>query len=215
MFESPFIYERHFHCTVPSNFFFTSQTFWTALAVLVALVTPWIVNWLAAKPKKSKLIFKKTTVVNQDRNPDTNEDLVRLLNVGRVAIKNEGKYIARSVEAYIDRINFDGMLRENFIPMPLQWTHGELNKNGPTIRDIYPNQTVFLDLFNHLYDSGFAKNNSVVFAVASGQGVDDLSRMNLGESELVIKLYQESGQVDEVCIRAIWNQTDAPQISIV
>lgn len=91
-----------------------SQEFWTALAVIVALFTPWIVNYLNNLPKKSRLIFKDTSVVNQDSNPDTEEDLVRLLNVGRLIIKNEGKYIAKSVEAYVDRIKYDNEMRNDF-----------------------------------------------------------------------------------------------------
>lgn len=194
---------------------YSSQEFWTALAVIVALVTPWIVNWLSSKPKRSKLIFKDTSVVGQDSNPDAEEELVRLLNVGRLILKNEGRYIAKSVEAYIDRIKFDGEWRDNFFPMPLFWTHGQLNKNGPTVRDIYPNQTVYLDLFNYLYDPNYVGNNSVVFAVAAGQGVDDLWRTNMGESELFIKFYQESGQVDEVCVKTIWDGRNVPTISII
>lgn len=161
------------------------------------------------------MVFKDTSVVGQDSNPDAEEELVRLLNVGRLILKNEGKYIAKSVEACIDRIRFDGEWRDNFFPMPLYWTHGQLNKNGPTVRDIYPNQTVYLDLFNHLYDPNYTGNNSVVFAVAAGQGIDDLWRTNLGESELFLKFYQESGQVDEVCVKIIWDGKSVPTVSIV
>lgn len=209
------MYYHHFYHSFLNKPFYLSQEFWTALAVIVALFTPWIVNWLNGRPRKSKLVFKNTSVVNQDLNPDTDEDLVRLLNVGRLIIKNEGKYIAKSAEVYVDRIKWDNEFRDDFFPMPLFWTHGQLNKNGPTVRDIYPNQTVYLDIFNYLYDSNYTANSSVVFAVATGQGVDNLWRMNLGESELFIKFYQESGQVDEVCIKANWDGRNIPTISIV
>ena len=195
--------------------FYLSQEFLTALAVIIALFTPWIVNWLNNRPKKSKLVFKDTSVVSQDNNPDSEEELVRLLKVGRLIIKNEGEFIAKSVEAYIDRIKFDDELRDDFFPIPLFWTHGQLNKTGPTIRDVYPNQTVYLDLFNYLYDPEYVGNSSVVFAVAAGQGVDNLWRMNLGESELFIKFYQESGQVEEVCVKAVWDGKNVPTVSIV
>lgn len=209
------MYCHYFHYAFLYKPFYFSQEFWTALAVIIALFTPWIVNWLTNRPRESKLFFKDTSVVSQDNNPDAEEDFARLLKVGRLIIKNEGKYIAKSVEAYIDRIKFDGELRDDFFPMSLFWTHGQLNKSGPTIRDIYPNQTVYLDLFNYLYDPEYVGNSSVIFAVAAGQGVDNLWRMNLGESELFIKLYQESGQVDNVCIKAVWDGKDVPTISII
>ncbi|HUY62576.1 MAG TPA: hypothetical protein VMV50_02180 [Candidatus Paceibacterota bacterium] len=205
------MFYHHFYNKPP----FSSQDFLTALAVLVALATPWIVNWLTNRQKRSRLVFEGTSVIGQDDNPDTEEDLVRLLSVGRLIIKNEGKYIAKSVEAYIDRIKYDGEWRDDFFPMPLLWTHGQLNKDGLTIRNIYPNQTVYLDLFNYLYDSSYVGDNSVVFAVAAGQGVDSLWRTNFGESELFLKFYQESGQVDEVSIRAVWDGKDVPKISII
>lgn len=195
--------------------FYFSQEFWTALAVIIALFTPWVVNWLNNRPKESKLVFKNTSVVSQDNNPDSKEESVRLLKVGRLVIKNEGKFTAKSVEAYIDRVKSDDELRDDFFPIPLLWTHGQLNKAGPTIRDIYPNQIVYLDLFNYLYDPEYVGNSSVVFAVAAGQGVDNLWRMNLGESELFVKFYQESGQVEEVCIKSVWNGKDAPVVSIL
>lgn len=202
----------HIHLHAP---FYTSQEVWTPLAVIVALITPWIVNWLANKPKRSRLIFKGTSIVNQDQNPEAEDSMTRLLNVGRVIIKNEGGYVAKSVEAYIDRIKFDGEFRADFFPIPLFWTHGQLNKNGPTVRDIYPNQTVYLDLFNHLYNTEYVKSSTVVFAVAAGQGVENLEKMNLGRSELYIKFYQESGQVDELCIEARWDQKTAPTLKIL
>lgn len=73
---------------------------------------------------------------------------------------------------------------------------------------------MYLDLFNYLYDPEYVGNNSVIFAVAAGQGVDNLWRMNLGESELFIKFYQESGQVDDICIKVIWDGKKVPTISI-
>lgn len=206
---------HYFYYNFLNKPFYLSQEFWTALAVIVALFIPWIASWLNNRPKKSKLVFKGTSIVNQDNNPDTKEELARLLNVGRLIIKNEGKYIAKCVEANLDQIGFDDELRDDFLPIPLFWTHGQLNKNGPTIRDIYPNQTVYLDLIHHYYDPNYVGSNSVVFAVAAGQGIDNLWRMNLGESKLFIKLYQESGQVDNVCIKTLWDGKNAPTVSII
>jgi hypothetical protein len=41
--------------------------------------------------------------------------------------------------------------RKNFFPIPLRWTHGQL-RESPTVRDIYPNQVAYLDIFNYYFD---------------------------------------------------------------
>jgi len=187
----------------------------TFLAVCVALATPWIINWLTNRPKKSKLVFVQTNVIDQSPDPNIFDFLDGTpLNIGRLVIRNDGRYIAENVEAYIDRIKYNGEFRANYIPMPLRWTHGELNKEGSTMRNIYPHQTVYLDIFDHVVDESYVGNTSVIFSVLSGRNVDDLSKMNIGRSELYIKLYQASGQVDEICILAEAVTGEPPQISI-
>lgn len=109
----------------------------------------------------------------------------------------------------------NGNERGDFIPMPLVWTHGHLNKNGPTIRDIYPNQTVYLDVFNHIYDNGYADDNIVSFAVATGHNTDNLSGVTSGQSKILIKLYQESGQVTKICLKVNWDGKNVPELSII
>ena len=161
-------------------------------------------------------MIEGVSVVNQDNAETADEKHMRhLLNVGRIIIHNAGSHKASSVEAYIEKIIFDGKLREDFFPMPLVWAHGQLNRLGPTVRDIYPNQTVYLDIINHVYDEYYVHEDSVDFAVAAGHGIDNLSRMNLGESELFIKLYQESGQVDEIRLKAKWKGGVVPTLSFV
>jgi len=199
-----------------SNTFYFTQEFWTAAAVVVALIIPWIIDWLSNRPKKSHLIVKGTSVINQDNAVDEYEqNMGRLLNVGRISIKNNGKFIAKSVEAFIEMIFFDGGYRADFIPVPLVWTHGQLGKQGPVSRDIYPNQTVSLDIFNYIYNSDYVGDNEVLFAIGAGLNTDNLSKMNLGESKILIKFYQESGQVNEVWIRFNRDGKSVPKMNII
>ena len=194
--------------------FYFTQEFWTAMATIVALFMPLLVIWLNNRPKKSNLVFKDTSIVHQDSLPEE-KHIRKLLDVGRLIITNKGRFKATTVEAYIDQITSDGIAREDFFPMPLVWTHGQLNKNGSTVRDIYPNQTVYLDVFNHILDPEYKNNSSVIFAVAAGHSIDSLSKMNLGESEILIKFYQESGQVNQVWIKADWDGKSVPKINIL
>jgi len=196
--------------------FYFTQEFWTASATIVALFVAFFTIWWSNKPKKSNLKVEGVSIVNQDPAQEEDEkNLSRLLNVGRIVIKNLGKYKAQSVEAYIEKINFQGKEREDYFPIPLFWTHGQLNKYGPTVRDIYPNQTVYLDIYNHIYTDEYDGNSIVKFAVAAGDNLENLSRANLGESEVIIKMYQESGQVDHIHLNIYWDGKSAPKLAIV
>lgn len=200
-----------------SNFnksFFLTQTFWTFMVFIAAVITPWIVNWLNNRPKNSNLVWKNVSVIHQDSDPD-NSHMAKLYDVGRIVLKNNGKFIAKSVEAYIEKIIWDEEERKDFIPMPLIWTHGELNAKGLTVRDIYPNQTVYLDIFNHIFDPDYTGESSVIFSIATGTNYEDLSKLNIGKSELLIRLYQESGQINKVWLNVIWDGKSVPKIFII
>lgn len=181
--------------------------------IVVALGIPFLVEYLRRRPYKSNLVVKDVIVINQDNDPENYEP--KVLDVARIAIKNTARFKAKSVEAYIEKIVWDGEVRKDFIPMPLFWTHGQLSKSGPTVRDIYPNQTVLLDILQNILDPEYVGERSVRFAVAAGQNIDTLSRVNLGESELLIKIYQESGQVNEMRLKIVWDTKSTPQVSII
>ncbi len=185
------------------------------MAVVVALITPWIVNWLSNKPKLSKIKAIGTRVVDQT-NYDHDETLreAYTLHVGRLVLKNEGEYTARSVEAYLERIVYEGEERKDFLPMPLSWTHGQLNKDGITVRDIYPNQAVYLDVFNHFFNPYIVGDRETKFAVGTGENFENLSYVNTGKSDVYIKFYQESGQVNTVHLISNWDN-GVPELSIV
>jgi hypothetical protein len=168
----------------------------TTLAVIVALLTPWLVNWLNNKPKKSELELENRSIVNQNG----------YLN-GRLIIKNNGRFIARSVEIFIESIKFNGEIRENFFPVPLRWTH-----KNTAIRDIYPHQTAYLDLF--VRERNDVKEYSL--NIEAGYGIPSLSGLDCyGKSELFLRFYQESGQVEESVVEIDLNGPNDPKIKII
>lgn len=183
----------------------------TLLAVVVALVTPWIIEYLNNKPKKSNLQAVGISIVDQAG--ETHGDWKEEHCVGRLVLTNTGKFVAKSVTANLEKIFYDEEERENFFPAPLKWTHGQLNKDGETVRDIYPNQTVYLDVYNYFSDERY-EDVPVNFAVGGGVEIHNLSVMNYGKSVIYIKLYQESGQVEEIRLEANWDK-GTPSIKIV
>jgi hypothetical protein len=174
----------------------------TLATIIVALVTPYITNHLSNKPKKSKLKLEKFDIVNQDNGDN--------YYMGRLIIKNEGKFIAKSVEPYLDNVK-SSESKKYFFPVPLKWTHSELNSINPSVRDIYPNQTVYLDLFYYEKNSEKAK-----FIIAAGKGLNDLETVSMGKNEISIVFYQESGQKDEFDLEIFWERTDkTPEIKFL
>lgn len=201
------------HFSTP--FYFTPEFWAVVIALAIGILSPPLSEWWRRRPEKSNLVIEGVVVTNQgDEAMIAESEPMALLDVGRLIIKNKGLFKAKSVEAYIENITEDGELREDFVPMPLMWTHGQLNKDGPTIRDIYPNQTVYLDIFNNMLDREMSADRSVLLAVGAGHGVPSLSQGALGESVLLLKLYQESGQVVQVKLKIAWNGRDVPTMSI-
>ena len=175
----------------------TLQDTLTLIAVVVALglgvFGPYIAEWWREKIEKSNLIVlgDEALITNQENfDPDNHLVPGQVLNVVRLAITNDANFKAKSVEANIEEIEWDSEKRKDFIPMPLLWTHRQ------SIRDIYPHQTVYLDILYIRHNPELVGEQDILFAVATGQDIDNLSKFNpYGESKISIKLYQESGQI--------------------
>lgn len=187
------------------------------VAFLVGIFSPWASEWFRRRPRKSGLTAVCPDIKKQYNDDDEDTGAIRkLLHVGRIVIENQGKYTANSVEAYLDTVEDADGKRENFLPVPLVWTHGQLNGGGsPTIRNIYPGQKVYLDVFNNIYDDEVVGERIVAFAILAGNNITEFSRLALLESKLAIKLYQESGQVNQITLKIDWNGVDVPVMSIV
>lgn len=133
---------------------------------------------------------------------------VNKLHLGRIAIKNEGYFKALSVEAYVEAIKYTDNDRENFLAVPLSWTHGQLLRGGIITRDIHPKQIVYLDIFNYFFDNDYVGNHVCRLATPVAQNVDILTGIGIGKSELVIKVYQERGKHLTVNLIVEWINYD-------
>ncbi|MDR3571375.1 MAG: hypothetical protein P4L81_04220 [Candidatus Pacebacteria bacterium] len=200
-----------------STLFYLTPEFWAVVVALaIGILSPPLSEWWRRRPEKSDLVVQGVTVTpHRDPSEVDDSESMAILHVGRVIIENKGAFTARSVEAYIESIIDSGDRREDFFPMPLLWTHGQLNKDGAAVRDIYPHQTVYLDIFNNMLDREMLADRSLRLAVAAGNDVAALSRGALGESVLVVKLYQESGQVTEIRLKTAWDGRDVPKLTLL
>jgi uncharacterized protein (DUF58 family) len=144
--------------------------------------------------------------------------------VGRLLVQNEGSVRAREVEAVVERI-FDGdKLRENFIGMPLRWTHGQVRAGVPSMRDIHVKQKCLLDIIQvepvvsfRVGANGYIRTSSSRLRLCSeAGGVDEsLSELLIGKSRLVIAIYDASGGVAEIQLEVNWKGGfTAPEVRI-
>jgi len=180
----------------------------TALAVIVALATPWIMHWLGRRPKKSNLIAEDARM-NKQIGEEEKRHPEKKYYVGRMAIKNGDNGLkAVAVEAYIEEVKDDGKIRTNFLPLPLQWTHGHLSQNR-SMRNIHTNQTVYLDICDFRTSSNPMSEASINITAAAGGEVSNFSTIKAEETELLIRLYQESGQVKDISLKIIWSKRSA------
>lgn len=124
----------------------------------------------------------------------------------RLLITNKGNYPAKDVEVYVDNV----IGKNNFLPVPLIWTHARAYMTPGVYRNIHPNQSVMLDLCE------FTKSRKLLkFRLAAGDEVEDFCILDGNNKEITLKIYQEDGKTISVKLKLTWASEELPQISII
>ena len=138
--------------------------------------------------------------------------------VTRLLLKNEGSVSARDVEAHVEEI-FDGDdKRENFVPVPLRWTHGQDRPGSPSIRDIHADQSCHLDIADVRQPTYMGQPPAMVLCVPvpAALSVKDFCTLKAGRTRLGIAIYNASGKTTRVQVSVEWDGTwSEPEVSIV
>jgi hypothetical protein len=164
-------------------------------ALIIALFSPYIIERWKRKFKKSNIDVIDILEIHQNSKYN-----------GRLIIKNNSKARALNVEAYVEYISDNGKLREGFLPVPLNWTHGHLT-NSLNSRYINGYQTVHLDIY--CFDS---VNKKVLLQTPIN--IAQFNEIKNGKTELRIKLYQESGDVVPRKVIVTWDGQGLPQSTL-
>lgn len=115
----------------------------------------------------------------------------------RLEFVNDSRYVANNVDMYVQEVYDDGnILRKNFIPSPLRWTHRDSKP-----RDIFPHQTVLLDLF----EIKFRQQEPIILAAPNLDGLKSIKDIKAGKTCLILKYYQENGQIGYFEVVVEWN----------
>lgn len=140
------------------------------------------------------------------------------LIVYRLIIKNVGNHKAEDVEATVEKLYENGKgERNNFLPVPLGWTHAAAYVKSPVIRNIHPQQSVYLDLceFISAQREGYGVIDAVIrLRAEAGQEIEDFSRIKKGDTELFIKLYQADGKALGIKVAINWDGRNPPQVKL-
>lgn len=123
------------------------------------------------------------------------------LIVWRIIISNIGSVTAEDVQVDVIKIKDDGKIRDNFLPLPLRWTH--LDKEN---RNILINQSVYLDIFEHI-DKGLSSNAQHYVKLGSryAQEIKDFCFLEPGKSEVTLRLFQKNGKFKEIKLFTDWD----------
>lgn len=120
----------------------------------------------------------------------------------RIAIQNDGNAIAKDVQVDVISIIEDGRERENFIPMPLRWTHLSTES-----RDIIPKQIVYLDVLEqHTVLENTPLFGTVNLATKFGEGINDFRNLKISDTETTLNLviYEKRGECIPISIEVVW-----------
>lgn len=115
----------------------------------------------------------------------------------RLKFINEGKSVAENVIVYIDRIEDNGQIRSDFLPVPLSWTH-----DGRYMRDFAPKEPWYLDLcrIKNIKESKSRPH----LVLAAGQGVPNYEVVFEGNTKFLIRLSHKSGQIRNYEVDLTW-----------
>ena len=144
----------------------------------------------------SKLFYKSDVkIIDKVENLQTNRyDVTQ--GQTRLRIANVGESVARDVTVYVNQIKDNGLVRDNFLPVPLCWTH-----DGRYARDFAPNETWFLDLCRR---DNVADNKKPILVLAAGQGIPTYEDIQEGSTILDIKVAHKSGQIRNYQVDLSW-----------
>lgn len=130
----------------------------------------------------------------------------------RLILKNFG-YEAREVEVNVLRIQEDikkgSTFRNNFLVVPLNWTHGAIYDISGVVRNIQKNQTAYLDICSGPIDY---KSLHLCTGVSGNADFKDLKP---GRTVLTLSLFQKSGQTLYMVIEIKWEKGSMPTIEFI
>ena len=180
---------------------FMPQFMASAFAIVTALVIVYFMEPWKRWFQKSKIVAEKVIPKYQN-----GQYLYRLI------LTNKSNYVAKNVEIEVEDVYDDGgEPRANFVAAPLRWTH-----RSATPRDIYPHQTVYLDICEVRQE----QNKFITLTAPHIMDLPEMVTIRMGKTKVKLKYYQEDGQTGVITLEINWNgnetfkSPDLPKIRV-
>lgn len=120
--------------------------------------------------------------------------------ITRLSVKNKGRAAAREVRAHLESILDDGKIREGFVPCPMWWTHGQVEK----VKGLSPHEPAQLDVLKLTQNQ--SGNCEFRFQISAGLAHDPFSRVYANkETKGVIGIYELGGSTEKIGIVVNWD----------
>lgn len=148
--------------------------------------------------RRTKLDVSNDIVINKQGNGDSIHY--------RLLVSNIGNYVAEDVEAYVVKVYG----KDNFLPVPLTWTHARAYMTAGVYRNIHPRQPVLLDFCEFI-----KSRNLLKFRLAAGEEVADFCILSGSNKNIFLEIYQKSGEKTPVRIDLDWQEGNNPSFSLV
>ncbi len=175
-------------------------------ASIVALVIAIFGDRLKGLYSRSDLVIKSVQKDLQDQNVVGRPGDIYY----RLAVLNMGNEQAEDVEAYVQEIKDDGVVRSKFLPVPLRWTHVRIKNSTGSYRNIHPYQTVLLDFL--IFHKEIKHTRFLLYA---GEEIADYSRVVAANTEAELVVYQKKGIAVRKKIKIIWDEITDPEVQIL
>ncbi|MBI4666047.1 MAG: hypothetical protein HY751_06540 [Nitrospinae bacterium] len=170
--------------------------------------------WVGLKEEVNKLINKPKlipkSIVKHGQSHGRQMNFQREL-VFRLPVKNEGSAYALDVYAIVESICENNSLRQNFMPVPLKWTHSPFEERpGISGRNIFTNHTAYLDIASPCL------NNTLWLCASVGRDIPEYSLLKNegGDTVLHISLYQKDEKPQNVDIKINWDDNGRHDIEL-
>lgn len=139
------------------------------------------------------------------------------LIIYRLLIRNVGKSKAEDVEITVEDLFEGNDFRDNFLAVPLGWTHASAYKGSLVVRDIHPYQSVYWDLckFDPAQREGHGYTEpSLNLRAEAGNEVPDFVHLKSGRSRLSLVAYQANGRPTRKTVTISWDGKEEPVVKL-
>lgn len=176
---------------------------WTEILTAIGTIGATLAAVFFGIGGKENILKPNMKIIDNYENRQSNGSIVQ----GHTRLKfiNSGKSIAKKVNVYVEEIKDNGILRGDFLPVPIRWTH-----DGNWFRDFPPQETWFLDLCrkDDITNHQFPK-----LVLGPGEGVENYQNLYEGKTTLILKVSDESGKVRRYSIKLEW-QIGEPYVKV-